>query len=800
MRTFFLLSLAFVLIGGGNLAPAQWVPISETMGFGQALTGGTNTVFVGDPVNTYTPGRVYVFEEGNDGAWSEQSMLEADDGEIGDDFGMAMDNDDGILVVGAPSSNAAYVFRRAAPDGSWKQVAHLRSSSNTVEFGTSVEIADERVFVSSVLADSKTEGGEDAAEAQETEVGAVHVFRRASEGNWREEDVLRSASLDPAARFGASLLAFEKVLAVGAPEYESGAVVIYRRGESGWDRIQSVSARGLTEGAGFGTSLLRVADRLVVGAPGALDATGGVFVLSSAAQKWVIDRRILPFDGTSDQFFGADLARHDNDLWIGAPGLDRETGVLYRFQHDGDGWTGVDRVASPEPEEGNRFGVALGSAGSTIVAGLPGDQYGAGTVAFHSTADDVWSDAPVSPSESDPFAAVTGEKIPCSNGKVKDFSCQHVDLQSFLPVSEVGGEGGVELNDIWGWTDPKTGTEYALVGRADGTAVVDVSDPTNPVYVGELLRTEGSRVNSWRDIKVYQNHAFVVADNVGDHGMQIFDLTQLRDVRPSDMPVSFDATALYDRINSAHNVAINKESGYAYIVGGSDGGQTCGGGLHMVNVNDPLNPRFAGCFGGESSTGGGGTGGTHDVQCINYDGPDSDYRGREICVGFNATEIAIVDVTDKTKPTLISTATYPNFGYVHQGWFTNDRQYMYSNDEGDEVQGKADRTRTIVWNMTDLDNPTVANQVFLGSESSDHNLYVKGEKIYESNYKSGLRILDISDPENPTQVGHFDPFPPSSTPGFKGTWSNYPFFESGIIVTSTYEGGFFVLEASEQEL
>jgi choice-of-anchor B domain-containing protein len=338
------------------------------------------------------------------------------------------------------------------------------------------------------------------------------------------------------------------------------------------------------------------------------------------------------------------------------------------------------------------------------------------------------------------------------------------------------------------------------VGRADGTAFVDVSTPTNPVYVGELLGTEGSRVNSWRDVKVYKDHAFIVADNVGDHGMQVFDLTQLRDVDPAEMPVTFEATAHYDRINSAHNVAINKDTGYAYIVGGSGGGQSCGGALHMVNIQDPTRPTFEGCFSENTQTGAGGTGATHDAQCLLYEGPDSEYRGREICVGFNETAISVVDVTDKDNPTSIATVSYPNYGYVHQGWFTDDQRYMYSNDETDEMQDNINRTRTIVWDMSDLDNPTVANQLLLSEPSSDHNLYVKGDRMYQSNYKSGLRVLDISNPVQPKEVGHFDPFPPSSSPGFEGTWSNYPYFESGIIVTSTYEGGLFILEPSKPEL
>ncbi|MFB6273569.1 MAG: choice-of-anchor B family protein, partial [Salinibacter sp.] len=203
---------------------------------------------------------------------------------------------------------------------------------------------------------------------------------------------------------------------------------------------------------------------------------------------------------------------------------------------------------------------------------------------------------------------------------------------------------------------------------------------------------------------------------------------------------------------------------------------------------------------GERGAGSGGTGSTHDAQCVVYEGPDQEYKGREICVGFNETEIAVVDVTNKEHPTLISTATYPNFGYVHQGWFTGDQRYMYSNDEVDELAGKVDQTRTIVWDMKDLDNPVVANQFSLSNPSSDHNLYVKGDRIYESNYKSGLRVLDISNPEKPEEVGHFDLFPPSDTPGFEGAWSNYPYFESGIVVTATFGGGFFVLEYSQPEI
>lgn len=154
---------------------------------------------------------------------------------------------------------------------------------------------------------------------------------------------------------------------------------------------------------------------------------------------------------------------------------------------------------------------------------------------------------------------------------------------------------------------------------------VDISDPKRPEVLGILPTASTKGGEFWRDIKVYEDYMFVVSEHE-DHPMQVFDLTQLRDV---DEYTVFEATATYDgtadeEMLHAHNLHINTDTGYAYIVG-SD---SCEGGLHMVDVNDPENPEFAGCFGDY--------GYFHDVQCVVYEGPDADYRGHEICFGSNA--------------------------------------------------------------------------------------------------------------------------------------------------------------------
>src|SRR5690606_9160234 len=250
-----------------------------------------------------------------------------------------------------------------------------------------------------------------------------------------------------------------------------------------------------------------------------------------------------------------------------------------------------------------------------------------------------------------------------------------------VPVGGLGGDRGAWVNDVWGWTDPETQREIALVARRDGTSFVDLSNPSSPRLLGNLPRTVGSPPSVWRDIKVMNDHAYIVADGAGAHGVQVFDLTRLRGVRGT--PVNFAPDTTYHEIHSAHNVVVDTTSGFLYVVGANSGGETCGGGLHIVDAREPRQLRFIGCY--NDRAGANPRGYTHDAQCLVYRGPDTRYRGREICVGSNEREINIADVTDKANPVLIGRNSYPNVSYAHQGWFDDEQRYFYMNDEGDEL-------------------------------------------------------------------------------------------------------------------
>ncbi|HEX4955137.1 MAG TPA: choice-of-anchor B family protein [Thermoanaerobaculia bacterium] len=369
-------------------------------------------------------------------------------------------------------------------------------------------------------------------------------------------------------------------------------------------------------------------------------------------------------------------------------------------------------------------------------------------------------------------------ETPCAGGFAGAYPCENVDLMEFLPLTSIGGGSG---NDVWGWTDPSTGKEYALMGRSNGTAFVDVSDPAASIYLGNLPTHSGN--STWRDIKVYQNHAFIVSEAT-NHGLQVFDLTQLRNV--VNPPVTFTETAFYGHFGRAHNIAINEQTGFAYAVGSRQGTETCGAGLHMVNIQNPTAPTFAGCFSSD--------GYTHDTQCVIYDGPDTAHVGKEICFNSNEDTLTIVDVTNKSAPAQISRTAYSASGYTHQGWLTEDQRYFLLDDELDE-QNFGHNTRTRIWDLADLEAPSVIGFFSSPVGAIDHNQYVKGNFVYQANYRGGLRILSLDDIESGTltQAGFFDIYPASDTASFNGAWSVYPFFASGNVLISGIEQGLFVV-------
>ena len=753
--------------------------------FGGAVLVAGGRVLVGEAAHEREPGavRAYALKAGN---WTEVATLRGPGASVRDAFGTSLARAGDLLFIGAGrrDEGRVHIYRLADLDGTDPAPVRTLRLDGWSGLGGALAATETELVATATNPDGKQ---------------TLVTFRPDTEGMWSHAGTIAVGQGGGPA--GVQFAVSGELLAVADPR--PPGVEVYERGSGGdWGSPAKLEPSG-ADGEPptlFGTAIAAHGDEILVGemridrsGTGAPVRTGRVHRFAKVEGSWTAAGTLSPGDGRDAAGYGSSLAVHDNTLLVGGDGR------VFVYAREAGGWT-VSGIIPPAgaADEKSSLSFRTVALGDGIVAlGDPAADFGMGAVTVLTRDPGEWSRSARLVAGHAPLPAVAGGEVACEDGEAVGYTCDHVDLLSFLPREELGAGRGARLNDVWGWTDSVTGREYGLVGRMDGTAFVDVTDPYNPRYLGNLATTEGSRANTWRDIKVFRDHAFIVADGAGAHGMQVFDLTLLRDVTE---PREFESTALYTDIGSVHNVAINTETGFAYLVGSSSGGETCGGGSHMVDINDPANPVFAGCF-AHVNTGRRNTGNTHDTQCVIYHGPDEDYRGREICLNSNETALSVADVTDKDNPVAVAKADYPNVVYAHQGWLTDDHRYFYSNDELDELQGRVEATRTLIWDLEDLDDPVLVREYFSPTKVTDHNLYIRGDRLYMSNNRAGLRVLDISDPENPVEVGYFDTTPWSADEsGFDGTWSVYPYFESGTVLLSSRREGLFLVRPRARRL
>jgi choice-of-anchor B domain-containing protein len=380
---------------------------------------------------------------------------------------------------------------------------------------------------------------------------------------------------------------------------------------------------------------------------------------------------------------------------------------------------------------------------------------------------------------------------PCLGGTAGGYPCFGLDLMGRVALSDFSSNPSA-ANDVWGYVDLDDGREYALIGLRNGTAIVDVTDPSQPVEVGTIAGLE----TSWRDVKVYQfyngtegrwdGYAYVVADNV-NQGLHIIDL--------SDLPASVSLASTYTGFSQAHNIYLGEvdyttgvtltgASAYAYILGSDKRG----GAFRILDLSAPTSPLLA-------TAPPAGAEYVHDATTVVITDTrtvacDQSHNPCHIFIDFNVSTVDLWDVTDKAAPYMISSTGYEDVGYTHSGWWSTDKMYIFIQDELDEEPSKT-RLRTL--DISDLTAPFVSN-VWLGpTKAIDHNGFSKGTRYYMSNYRRGLTVLDVSNPNAPWEVAYFDTYPPNDKYGFYGAWGVYPYLPSGTILVSDIYGGLFLL-------
>ena len=349
---------------------------------------------------------------------------------------------------------------------------------------------------------------------------------------------------------------------------------------------------------------------------------------------------------------------------------------------------------------------------------------------------------------------------------------QNMTLLANIPLNNFPGVNVNSGNDCWGYVSP-SGREYAIMGVEGGFGFVEITDPINPV----VIDTVTGPVSLWHDVKVVGEYAYGVSE--GGSGIQVMDLS---DIDNGNVTLVRNWTG--GGYNTTHNIITNEETGSLWLAGANIGN----GGLINIDLSNPALPSIDGGWTDMY---------VHDAQVVTWhEGP---LAGRELAFlasgfsgGFSETGLRIADVTDPNNTVTLATIFYPSAGYSHQCWLSTDRSILYLNDELDEGNSVS-VTTTRVFNVEDPTNPVFLGTYTTGKAAIDHNLYTRDHVIYQSNYRSGLRVFDGLDPVNPTEIAYFDSYPGSDAAEFNGAWSNYPFMPSGTIIVSDIERGLFLL-------
>jgi len=334
-------------------------------------------------------------------------------------------------------------------------------------------------------------------------------------------------------------------------------------------------------------------------------------------------------------------------------------------------------------------------------------------------------------------------------------SAQQVEIENIRPIAHL--ELGT-CNDVWGYTAPD-GHEFALIGHRLGTYIYDVStNPHDPIEVGFIT----GAISTWRDLKVHGYYCYVTNETGG--GIDIISL--------EDPFNPYKVGSYTSSTQTAHNLFI--ADGYAYVVGsgGGAGGTNAWQGIIILELSDPENPTEVSRW---------EEGYIHDVYVNN----DTAYA----CGLYNGS-LFIIDVSDKINPITIVEHNYSNYG-CHAAWITENSRYAVTADEENggfvyihDIQDFNNINITAIWHP---DEPGVLQR-------SAHNVLIKDNLLYVSYYVYGTRIVDISDPYNPVEVGFYDWYPGYGNGSYEGNWGTYPFTENGLIYSTDYTGnGFFIM-------
>jgi choice-of-anchor B domain-containing protein len=310
--------------------------------------------------------------------------------------------------------------------------------------------------------------------------------------------------------------------------------------------------------------------------------------------------------------------------------------------------------------------------------------------------------------------------------------------------------------NIWGYVD-SLGNEYALVGASLGLSIVDVTVPTNPVQVAQIIGPN----NLWKEVKTYRNYAYVVSE--GGQGVQIIDL---RHLPTTNLPNHYwQPTIGTQQLNKVHALYVDTANARLYLYGGD----LAPGGAIVADLSvDPYNPTYLGRYSADY---------IHD----GYVRGDTLYGGH-IYNGY----FSIIDMSNPATPQVLQTQQTPG-NFTHNTWLSDDSKTLFTTDEVTD-------SYLTSYDISDINNIVELDRIQSnpGSGSIVHNTHIKNDWAVTSWYRDGVVIVDGHRPQNLVQVANYDTYAGAGD-GFDGAWGVYPYLPSGNLVISNIDEGLYVL-------
>ncbi len=319
-------------------------------------------------------------------------------------------------------------------------------------------------------------------------------------------------------------------------------------------------------------------------------------------------------------------------------------------------------------------------------------------------------------------------------------------------------------NECWGFE--VNNTEIAVIGSTEGTHFFNVTDPQNSTEVAFVAGAYTGSGVVHRDYHDYQGYLYIVCDEGWSTStLQIVDISNL----PTSVNVVYDSDSLF---NTSHNIFIDTATSKLYACASNSA-------MDIYSLDIPTLPNLIYSYTD--------VGHVHDAYVRN----DTAYLncGND---GFRIIDFHYLDLGGGMAwDELASFTSYPDAGYNHSGWLSDDGTIYAMQDENHGYDVK-------IMDVSDLNNITVLSTINSGenAQSMAHNGIIKGNLLYLAYYHDGLRVFDISDPSNPIQVCNYDTYSPSSYNSYKGAWGVYPYLPSGNIIVSDMQSGLYVLDCT----